>query len=619
MPISLMLLLSDGTVMASNNVDTDSITGSNIWFRLTPDASGSYINGTWSELTPMRDHRLDFASQVLRDGRVFIAGGEYGNGRGTAEVYNPLTDSWTDATPPPTLWDLSNNAFSDSPSEMLPDGSVLIMPDYPHSSGVGLLYHTATGTWSNAGPLAHGTYQAEASWVKLADDSILTIDPYTTTSERYIAGSNTWINDGIVPTQLYDPVSHELGAGTLLPNGNAFFLGSTGHTAIYTPTGTLAPGVWTAGPNIPNNQGTPDAPAAMLPNGRLLCAVSPVPTAADHYPSPTHFYEYDWQTNAFTLVGGPSGDTDPTHCYAGAMLVLPDGNILYSHFLSDVYEYQPAGPPLASAKPVVLSVTPNADGTYHLTGTGLNGLSEGAWYGDENQMNSNYPIVRLSDGGPDVYYARTFNWSSTSVRTGSRVVSTEFSLPAGLPAAIYSLVVVANGVASDPHCLAPPVITVDPVSRAACGVSEAAFSVAAAGYGNQTYGWQLATAPGMPWQDVGRDPLPLPCGGFASVMPFDGDSVTVTIQGCAGSFQVRAIVSNDCGSATSSVAVLSINSADFNNDGSVGTDADIEAFFACLAGICCPLCGSADFNGDGSVGTDADIESFFRVLAGGPC
>ncbi len=60
-------------------------------------------------------------------------------------------------------------------------------------------------------------------------------------------------------------------------------------------------------------------------------------------------------------------------------------------------------------------------------------------------------------------------------------------------------------------------------------------------------------------------------------------------------------------------------SADFNGDGDIGTDSDIEAFFACLAGTCCSTCESADFNGDGDVGTDADIESFFRVLAGGPC
>jgi len=61
-------------------------------------------------------------------------------------------------------------------------------------------------------------------------------------------------------------------------------------------------------------------------------------------------------------------------------------------------------------------------------------------------------------------------------------------------------------------------------------------------------------------------------------------------------------------------------SADYNNDGDTGTDLDIEAFFACLAGNCCPACPpNADFNGDGDVGTDLDIEAFFRVLAGLPC
>jgi probable HAF family extracellular repeat protein len=62
-------------------------------------------------------------------------------------------------------------------------------------------------------------------------------------------------------------------------------------------------------------------------------------------------------------------------------------------------------------------------------------------------------------------------------------------------------------------------------------------------------------------------------------------------------------------------------SADFNCDGAVATDSDIEAFFACLSGNCPPppCTSSADFNGDGASGTDADIEAFFRVLAGGTC
>ncbi len=62
-------------------------------------------------------------------------------------------------------------------------------------------------------------------------------------------------------------------------------------------------------------------------------------------------------------------------------------------------------------------------------------------------------------------------------------------------------------------------------------------------------------------------------------------------------------------------------SVDFNCDGDVGTDTDIEAFFACIAGACPPppCQNTSDFNNDGDLGTDADIEAFFSVLAGNPC
>jgi hypothetical protein len=79
----------------------------------------------------------------------------------------------------------------------------------------------------------------------------------------------------------------------------------------------------------------------------------------------------------------------------------------------------------------------------------------------------------------------------------------------------------------------------------------------------------------------------------------------------AAAIALRIVQSNGTGCGNS----------DFNGDGDFGTDQDIEAFFACLAGNCCATCwpGGSDFNGDGDFGTDADIESFFRVLAGGTC
>jgi hypothetical protein len=57
---------------------------------------------------------------------------------------------------------------------------------------------------------------------------------------------------------------------------------------------------------------------------------------------------------------------------------------------------------------------------------------------------------------------------------------------------------------------------------------------------------------------------------------------------------------------------------DIDGDGDEGTDSDIEAFFAALAGDPCPAC-STDIDADGDEGTDADVETLFRLIAGGTC
>jgi len=137
------------------------------------------------------------------------------------------------------------------------------------------------------------------------------------------------------------------------------------------------------------------------------------------------------------------------------MTDLPDGTVLWNGLLSTSYVYQPAGPQLEGLyqKPVIHAVTPNGDGSFHLTGTGFNGISQGAGYGDDIDTYTNYPIARLTatkvEGG-NVYYARTYNWSSTGVATGSTPVSTEMTLPAGLPKGTYLLTIIANGISSKP-------------------------------------------------------------------------------------------------------------------------------------------------------------------------
>jgi hypothetical protein len=106
--------------------------------------------------------------------------------------------------------------------------------------------------------------------------------------------------------------------------------------------------------------------------------------------------------------------------------------------------YYPDGAPLADGKPTVQSIRKNSDGSYHLTGVKLCGISAGAAYGDDWEMDSNYPIVRLTNSGGNVYYARTFNWSNSAIQNPNPVTA-EFTLPAGLPSGDYALEVVANG------------------------------------------------------------------------------------------------------------------------------------------------------------------------------
>jgi hypothetical protein len=438
-----MLLLTDGTVMCKSFSGGADAYG-NVWNKLTPDRSGSYVNGVWSVLAPMTDTRLYFSSQVLKDGRVFVAGGEYGTGASKGETYDPLTNTWTPAPAP-------GATITDANSQLLPDGRVLVSSNDRNWTQT-IIFDPVANAWV-AGPNAIGN-QDESAWLKLPDGSILTVDIVSRNSERYIPSLNQWVADAHVPVDLYDPFGDETGASFLLPDGRAFFIGSPSNTAYYTPSGGNAPGNWVAGPPIPGGQGAPDAAAAMMVNGKILCALSPTPTAGDHFPTPTTFYEFDYTAGQFVAVLAPGGGASVAmSCYLTNMLMLPDGTVLYSQqYSTQYYVYTPGGAPLPAGKPTISSIKENADGSFHLIGTLLNGISQGAGYGDDWQMPTNYPIVRLTSGA-NVYYARTYNWSDTGVMTGAKQVTTEFMLSAGIPDGTYQVSVIANGIASNPVSL----------------------------------------------------------------------------------------------------------------------------------------------------------------------
>ncbi len=167
----------------------------------------------------------------------------------------------------------------------------------------------------------------------------------------------------------------------------------------------------------------------------------------------------------------------------------------------------------------------------------------------------------------------------------------------------------------NPLCVAPS-ITANPVPLTVNAGESAVFTIGSTGStSGRTYQWQKR--PGIIGLYTNLSDRP---GQVQGATTFRLTLLDVNVND--GGYY-RCVVTNSCGSDTSTAASLTVvpvcGSADFNNDGDVGTDADIEAFFACLGGNCCATCGTADFNADGDVGTDADIEAFFRVLSGGAC
>jgi hypothetical protein len=474
---SAMMLLSDGTVMIQGGGETFA---SQNWYKLTPDASGSYINGTFSPRASMGLGRLAFPSNVLPNGKVFVAGGEYSgpsttqNFTNAAELYDPVADAWTPLPPHPEA------RFGDDPTVVLPNGKILVGSLLTPNT---YLFDPATNTWSFAATKLRGDRSDEETWTLLPDGSVLSYDVFSSantgisTAQRYIPSTNTWVDAGIVPVRLSSSdVGFELGPALLLPDGRVFQVGADGHTALYNPSTNT----WTAGPAIPGAQGADDAPGAMLPNGHVMFAVD-----TPFFNPPTHIFDFDPVANALTDVTptGTLGAILAGELSQGElMLALPNGDVLLTTEISgQLWEFTPDGAPNDAWRPTITSVAPNGGGTFTVTGTQLNGISEGASFGDDAEMSTNFPIVQLTNNATgQVFYARTFNWTP-GVATGSTPVTAQFTVPANLPQAIYSLRVVASGIASAPVTFdtiqALHVVSTNPVDGGMVSTQPTSFAV----------------------------------------------------------------------------------------------------------------------------------------------
>jgi hypothetical protein len=360
-------------------------------------------------------------------------------------IYDPVADSWT-SVPAPSGW----SQIGDAQSVVLPDGTFVI---------AGIMYNqmaylnSATLTWSPFTSIGknHGTfplYYSEEDWTLLPNGSVLTVDAWVDYySDIYNPSTFTWTAGGSTIVNLATPAScYEVGPAVLMYNGKVFALGATNNTSIY----NTATGIWTPGPSLPTGYGVADGPAAPLPNGNVLIDVSPT-SASDCYQMGSQFYEFDGAQ--LLPVPGPFG-VETRASDQGYMLVLPTGQILFTDEAPFVHVYTSSGTYQPSWQPTIASfpaTVVRGGKNYLISGTQFNGLSQGAMYGDDAQMATNYPLVRITNNATQhVAYARTHDHSTMGVATGSLPVSTKFDIPMTMEAGASTLVVVANGIPSNP-------------------------------------------------------------------------------------------------------------------------------------------------------------------------
>lgn len=459
------LLLTDGSVLVQD-------AGCQDWWKLTPDSSGSYIRGTWTQAAslPSDYSPLYHSSAVLPDGRVIIEGGEYNffNPVWTTlgAIYDPVADSWAEVAPPKFFrgcCGVPTPTIGDAQSVVLADGRYMQADCCTNQAA---LLNASTLKWNVTGS---GKYDPndEEGWTLLPDGSVLAVDAYVpiapfpyiptgTNSELYNPKTGSWQSAGSTIVQLWDSnatcggaknATFELGPAVLRPDGTVFYTGANtcgpgnpGHTAIYDSNH----GTWTPGPDFPDPLNIADGPASLEINGKVLMMASP-----GYGDPPSTFLEWDG-TNLTEVPGPRNAPIDGS--FYGNMLMLPTGQILLTDFSNDIEIFTPTGTYQKEWAPRVNAAPSHVHpgGSYFISGYLFNGLSQGAAYGDDVQGATNYPLVRIKNiATGHVFYSRTHNHSSMAVASQD-LVHTYFDVPANQELGASELFVVANGIPSKP-------------------------------------------------------------------------------------------------------------------------------------------------------------------------
>ena len=347
-----------------------------------------------------------------------------------AEKYNPKTGKWSaispsDGTAQGTIPQLSsvNLGYELGPSLRLQDGRVFEIGATQHTA----LYNPIWNTWE-AGPDISGTLNGIAS-----------------------------------------PFGADDAPGAILPNGHVIFAADAG-ASQFTSSGNIIAGspvitgipstailqvFWSVnGPGIPPGAyiASVDSPSQVTINTPATATTSDDAISwGGTFSLPTELFEFDPLMNRIHQITSalPDANLPFEGSYPTRMLILPTGQLLFSDSSSQLWVYTSEDAANPFLRPFITNVNYLGGGKFRLRGLQLDGQSSGAAYGDDDQMDSNYPIIRMVDSHGDVLYARTSNWSKVAVgEDGFETV--DFTPNPEVTPGNYSLIVSGAGISSFP-------------------------------------------------------------------------------------------------------------------------------------------------------------------------
>jgi Kelch motif len=347
-----------------------------------------------------------------------------------AEKYNPKTGVWrgispSDGTAEGTIPQLSspNLGYELGPSLRLQDGRVFEIGATQHTA----LYNPVWNTWE-AGPDISGTLNGIASPFG-ADDAPGAILPNGHVIFAADAGASGFTSSGNITAG--SPVI------TGIPSTALF-------QVFWSVSGTGIPGgAYIASVDSPS-QVTISSPATASTSGDAIAW-------GGTFSNPTELFEFDPLRNSIHQITStlPDANLPFEGSYPTRMLILPTGQLLFSDSSSQLWVYTSEDAPNPFLRPFITNVNSLGGGKFRLTGLQLDGQSSGAAYGDDDQMDSNYPIIRMVDSHGNVLYARTSNWSKIAVGQDG-IETVDFTPNPEVTPGNYWLIVSGAGISSFP-------------------------------------------------------------------------------------------------------------------------------------------------------------------------